>query len=253
MADPLLVYARPEEVAELAQLRRRELDVLSERMARVASEGRARPWAGAASAFVSVGLGALIAGVPLLSSTSSWDGWVVPSYAAAVGMSFVLACICWLAARAVRFERADSVAAIKNDLDRLLDAYEVEAPADGGAQLPGVTSDLAKLLQPVRREARTNRQLIQQVIDGGRYWRLSDPTPEAKAWKKHRGFIEGDPALETLFESGEAARQEVERVLTVRSLRMFRGGKVRADDRLQDAVKTLTALEEGVARLGAPG
>lgn len=128
--DPPVVYARPEEVVELAQLRRREVVALSDRLARVASEGRAKPWSAAGSILVSVGGGALIAAVPLLSSTERWDSWVVPTYAVAVVILFVLSALCWLAARTVRLERADSVAAIKIDLDRLLDAYDEPAPND---------------------------------------------------------------------------------------------------------------------------
>lgn len=111
---------------------------------------------------------------------------------------------------------------------------------------------MSTILQPVRREARTNRQLIQQVIDHGRYWRLSDPTPGLKAWKLHRVFVEGDSGLEPLLELGEAAQREVDRVMAVRSMRMFRGSKVRQDDRLQDAVSALSALESALDELGSP-
>jgi hypothetical protein len=78
----------------------------------------------AAQTLASVGLGALIAGIPLLSSTSAWDKWVVPVYVACVGVTFVIAALCGLAARSALRERADSVEAVKSDLDGLLDAYE---------------------------------------------------------------------------------------------------------------------------------
>jgi len=50
-------------------------------------------------------------------------------------------------------------------------------------------------------------------------------------------LLEGDPDLEHLYEAGEAARTEVERISTLRSLRMLRGGRLRQADRLDDAIR----------------
>lgn len=246
--EPPIAYARPEAVVELAQVRRRELESLSERLARVGAVNRARPWSAAAGGLVSVGLGALIAGVPLLSSTSRWDAWVIPAYAAAIAVTFSVAAICGFAARGIRFERADSVAAIKGDLDALLDAYELPDTHLSRTSATLLADDSAPVLRGMRREAKTNRQLLEQVQERGRYWRITDPTPSLKSWKRDRFLLEGDPQLERVYEAGEHARVEIDRIMTLRSLRLLRGrGRLRQDDRLDEAVRATSELERLLA------
>lgn len=221
--------------------------MLSDRLARLKNAGHNRVWTNAGVTLLSVGLGALLAGIPLLSSTSHWDSWVMPVYASSVGVAFLLAGLCWLAARSIRRERADSVAAIKTDLDRLLDAYEE----------PGVTADIEKnvrdhFLKTMRREARESRRMIEQVRDSGQYWKMTETTPATKEWKSSQSFLEGDAELEPAYEAGRQAASEVERVLSARSFRMFRGGRVRTDDRLDDAVSALAAFEQALTSAMEP-
>lgn len=235
-----VVAARPEDVAELGQLRRRELEVLSDRLGRVGVPEPGSRWSNAGVVSVSVALGGLVAGIPLLNSRSEWDSWVIPVYAGIVAVLLLVAGLCALAGRSVHEQHAESVAAIKTDLDRLLSAYEMTA-------LGETTRDVTlHFVQRIRTEARDNRRLIQQASDHGRYWKVIESAPSTKEWKNNAIMLDDDPALSVAHDKGRQAAAEVERVLTARSFRMFRGGKVRADDRLGDALKALDDFDEAL-------
>lgn len=236
---PPVVSARPEAVAELGQLRRRELEVLSDRLGRVDQPDRATRWTSAGVVWLSVALGALVAGIPLLNSRSNWDGWVIPVYASAIGVSLLIAALCGLAGRSVRRARAESVTAIKTDLDSLLSAYEVPDAS------PEVHHDVLRhFLQRVRVEVRDNQRLVQQAHDHGRYWKVTEAAPSTKEWKNNSAMLADEAGLEATYEKGREAAAEVERVLTARSFRMFRGGRVRQDDRLGEALQVLREFDE---------
>jgi hypothetical protein len=99
-------------------------------------------------------------------------------------------------------------------------------------------------LQRMRAEARENLRLVRPVQEHGRYWKLPDPTPQTKEWKTNSVLIEGDESLEGVYEAGLRAAAEVDRILTTRSFRMFRGGRVKSDDRLSEVTDALTHFDQ---------
>jgi hypothetical protein len=176
-----------------------------------------------------------------LSSTSDLDPWVVPVYWVAVALFFMLAGIFALAQRSVQQERADSVGAIKTDLDNLLGAYEEpELSADAEREV------LNHFLQRMRVEAQDNHGLITRAAESGRYWRMTETGPSTKEWKNNSLMLEDRPELQELHAKGRRAATEVERVLTTRSLRFFSGSKVRSDDRLSDALSALSTFDQAL-------
>jgi hypothetical protein len=57
----------------------------------------------------------------------------------------------------------------------------------------------------MRAETRENLRLIKQVEEHGRYWKVTDPTPERKEWKTNSVLIDGDESLERVYEAGRRA------------------------------------------------
>jgi hypothetical protein len=179
-----------------------------------------------------------VAGIPLLSSTASWDNWVKPVYAVSVGLALLVAAVCWLAGRSVKRERADSVSDIKGDLDKLLSGYE-RKPISQQA----LAEAIVPFLQRMRAEARENHRLISEVKQRAEYWRWTEaPTPETKEWKKNSSILEADTEHQELYEAGQRAARRVDGLMTTRSVRMLtRARKVKPGDGLDE---TLHALEE---------
>lgn len=182
-----------------------------------------------------------MAGIPLLSSTSDLDPWIVPVYWVAVAAFFVFAGVFALAQRSVQQERADSVGAIKTDLDNLLGAYEEpELSADAEREV------LNHFLQRMRVEAQDNHELITRAAQSGRYWKVTEAGPSTKEWKNNSLMLEGEPGLDEIYAKGRRAAAEVERLLTARSFRMFSGSKVRSDDRLSEALAALNVFDQAL-------
>lgn len=194
---------------------------------------------------MSVALGALVALVPLLNSDSDWDSWIIPAYAALIGILLLVAGLCGWAGRSIQEQRAESVGAIKADLDRLLGAYEISTSGEDN-------HDVSRhFIRRIHTEAQDNRRLIQQAQDHGRYWKVTETAPSTKEWKDNSIMIEDESELSAVYEKGRRAASEVERVLTARSLRMFRGGRVRDDDRLGAALDALDDFDEAVSAITA--
>jgi hypothetical protein len=211
----------------------------------VEERGHGEIWKNAAITLLSVALGAALAAIPLLSSTSHWDRWVVPTYCTTVCVAFLLSIVCGVAGRSVRRERADSVADIKADLDQLLDAYAYreDDPAEQ-AEVPASAPKPA-LLQRMRSEARENIRLIELARESGQYWRITDPSPEMKEWKRHHSFLESQPQYAAAYEIGRRAARDVESMMGVRSLRIFTGRRtVKANDNLEPALVSLREFDE---------
>jgi hypothetical protein len=69
--------------------------------------------------------GGAVAGIPLFgSSDAKLKSWVEPVYWSAIGVCVFVGLLCLLAHRAVGEQRADSIAAIREDCDELLKRYE---------------------------------------------------------------------------------------------------------------------------------
>jgi len=82
---------------------------------------------------------------------------------------------------------------------------------------------------------------------------LTETTPETKEWKQTSALLENEPAYEDIHEAGRRAASETDRIIGIRSLRMFRGAKLRSDDRLNDALAAVATYEALLtARLEEP-
>lgn len=119
-----MIEPSPEAVAELSKLRRRDLLSISKRLGRLKSRSWGR-W------FAAVGLalfGAVIGGgfglIPFLGADPGPSDTGKIAYFALMLIALILAVVCGLATLATEDERADSIAAIKEDLDDLLGAYK---------------------------------------------------------------------------------------------------------------------------------
>jgi hypothetical protein len=116
------MYPSPEAIAEVRKMRYADLLTMSRRLERVACLGRAKWYASAAWACVGAGIGAALALIPLLGA--DLDDWVMTAYICAVITLFIVSKLFAKAAEDVRDASADSVEAIKADLDILLNAYD---------------------------------------------------------------------------------------------------------------------------------
>jgi hypothetical protein len=243
-----IVVPKPEAIAEMAGIRQSELQTISARLGRVCEPSRARWFAGAAVLALGGAVGGGFGLIPFLSTTPAPSSSATILYAALVGVGLVAALLCGLAYRALHVERADSVGAIKEDLDRMLAAYEDTSPTYEEV----VREALRAPLQRMRGEARTNLRLLREASESGQYWKVTDNAPSTTEWKRNRELLEGQEGFEALVESAQEAAGEVDRVLTRRAFRMFRRGRrVSNEDRLPsviDAVERLdSALDDAIA------
>lgn len=241
-----------EAVTELSQVRRGDLQSLSSRLGALEKAPRSRKWNGAAVIFVSVALGSLVTGIPLLSQADV-TAPVLIAYIAAIVLCVALAVASGLAGRSLKDERADSVSAIKAELDRLLAAYPDEptasplSPEDDDA---GLDRDVYKpFLQQLRREARDNLRRVQDAIRHGKYWAATDPDkPTTKEWDEV-GFILQDDKFEDAYEHGHRAAQEVQRLAGHRPWRQPRGRRpIERDDRLPEALEVFERFDQALMR-----
>lgn len=248
--SPRVLEPKADQVAELGSVRRRDLVGLSQRLQRVEAPPRGRWFLVVAQLLLGAALGSAVAGIPLLSSTVDLDAWVRPTYIAATAACVVLAVVCFLAYRSTREQRADSITAIKEDLDGLLAAYEPLPSESPPAR--SVSPRLRSVLRLLRDEARDNHTLMRQAEERGEYWKvMSEDAPQTSAWKKHRGLLADDPSYEDLYQRGRRACQGVERVLQARSVRLFRPKakrrKVEAQDRLPEIIRDLGLFDEALS------
>lgn len=108
------IHPPAEDIAEHAKIRKREMAPISERLGRLPKIPRARIWAGIAAVLYGGVFGGVLAALQMGPNTNKVIYWMV------VGGSFLLALVASAAAATTHGERADSVHAIKTDLDRLL-------------------------------------------------------------------------------------------------------------------------------------
>lgn len=248
-----VLHPKPEDVAELGRIRRRELQSLTDRLGRVEARPRSRVWNGAGAVLVSTSLGALLAGIPLLSSTADWDDWVIPVYAAAIGVALLVGGLCFRAARSMRDERADSVADIKTDLDRLLAAYEqpgAQAEHVDPAEIRRIETELIReSLREIRSEARENLQLLQRAVEQGRYWKMTETGLTTKQWKRNQPLLRGERTLEGLLDSGQHVANEVERIATSRAFAALKfNRRIDSEDRLPEVIELLRTFDSDLTK-----
>lgn len=110
----------------LERFREFELIALYRKVCRVPERPRSRPWVNASGIFFGAGLGGLLAGIPLLSSSQEWDPWVVPVYGVVTAATFVIAGICLLSARSIQGERSANLGEVRDEFRELLMAYEMD-------------------------------------------------------------------------------------------------------------------------------
>lgn len=111
----------PAQVAEIAKMRRRELVAISKRLGRLDNRPRGRRWEVVATLLAG---GVIAGGVGLLpfleqaKNPSTVDRLI---YFGTLGLMAIGAYVCWRASRDMGDERTDTVRAIKDDLDQLLE------------------------------------------------------------------------------------------------------------------------------------
>lgn len=110
----------------LERFREFELVALYRKICRVPERPRSRPWATASGIFFGAALGALFAGIPLVSSDQKWDPWIIPVYGTATGVAFLLAGLCLLCARSIQEERSANIGEVKEEFRELLRAYSMD-------------------------------------------------------------------------------------------------------------------------------
>jgi hypothetical protein len=215
------------------------MEALSRRLGRVDAARPGQSLATAGQVAAGAAVGAVVSGIPLLSSKEDWDAWILPAYLAVLVLLAVAAAAFLYAARSVRQARVESIGAIKEDLDALLEVYRFDpVPTDEPA------TDLARaVLLDVRGEAQDNKRILERCIEMKRFWRLSEPGPNTKAIETAQTVLY-EPKFDDLREAMRVAYQEVDRIRTAASFRMFKRGRpLRSEDRVQDAIGALTAVE----------
>lgn len=118
-------------------------------------------------------------------------------------------------------------------------------------------ANLHAALQAMAEESRDNLRMMKVAHDKGRYWKILDGAPELKHWKRHRNVVRDVTDLSHVYEAGRIASKDVERILQVRSVRIFvQQRQVKADDRLPEVIAHLEeydrALAAANADMGAP-
>jgi hypothetical protein len=122
-----VIPPRPDAVAEVSGVRRRDLEDLHDRMSHLSHPLRGRFWEPTGKLLLGAALAGFVAGVPLSGGRGN-ASWVVPTYWAIVCVLVLLGLICVAAARTLRGQNEDSLASIASALRRLLDAYGAEEP-----------------------------------------------------------------------------------------------------------------------------
>lgn len=105
----------------MVKMRRRELLGISKRLGRVDNKPRGRGWEIAATLLIGGVLGGAFGLLPFLDQTPNPGTVDRLIYFGLLGFGVLLARLCWRAAKDTDGERADTVAAIKEDLDQLME------------------------------------------------------------------------------------------------------------------------------------
>lgn len=112
------IHPDPDDIAEYAKLRRREMESISERLGRLPKIPWSQIWGGIAAIAIGGAVGAALAALQMNPATNKGIYWGI------VGGTIALGFLAGFAAYTTHDERADSVRAIKDDLDRLLGTAE---------------------------------------------------------------------------------------------------------------------------------
>lgn len=121
---PVLLHPGPVAIAEMQQVRYRDMEMISTRLGRLGSKPKGAWLAPTASVLIGSALGAALGAIPLFSSDAQLDKWVMPTYLTTMVALALLAIGFLAASRSVKAERADSVQAIKEDYDKWLADYQ---------------------------------------------------------------------------------------------------------------------------------
>jgi hypothetical protein len=155
---PLLRRSR-ESTAELQGLRGEELTSISRRLGRLSKSRWDRWFTGAFGLLLGGVLGGCFGLIPFLTANPGPSSKAKVIYFGSLGFILVVALVCGLASLAVKAQRDDSVAAIKEDLDTLLAAYGLKHQ---DTKPPGSEGAWNGLLQAVR-SWRDRRGIAQEV------------------------------------------------------------------------------------------
>jgi hypothetical protein len=120
-----IMPARSSAIAEVGNLRHRELMTIAKRLGRLSVWRWDRWFAGAGLLLAGAAVGGGFALIPFLGASPGPSNESKTLYIALLLAAALLAMVCGGASLAIGSEREDSVTAIKEDLDSLLSAYEV--------------------------------------------------------------------------------------------------------------------------------
>jgi hypothetical protein len=116
----------PAQVAVMAEMRRRELLGISKRLGRVDKKPRGRLYEVIAILFAGGLLGGAFGLLPFLAQKPSPSVVDKLIYFGLLGFAAAIAFVCWRASKDTDAERTDTVVAIKEDLDQLLEGSLIQ-------------------------------------------------------------------------------------------------------------------------------
>ena len=107
------------------------------------------------------------------------------------------------------------------------------------------TDDVRQALVELRTEVQHAVQTIEPAQSRGRFWKVSEGVwPDDKAWKRHRSMLSRSSRWQKVYERCSAAYTHLDRVVSLRSFRLFKGSAVRPDDDLPSALQELRAADQ---------
>ena len=122
-ALPPILPADPAAIAEVASLRHAEMAVLRDRLARLESAPRGAWFSPAGLLLLGASVGGALAGIPVFGSDAEYEAWVKPVYWILTCACGLVAVLCLVAHQTIGRQREDSISAIREDFDQLLQRY----------------------------------------------------------------------------------------------------------------------------------
>jgi hypothetical protein len=116
---------------EVSDLRLEELRVFERRLEHLSDQPHGRYWRPFGWTLIGASLGGVVAGIPMFGSDQDWSAWVLPVYAVAVVVLFVIGLLALLAAKTTEGERGDSLTALKEEYRTMLNSWR--GPDEPGA------------------------------------------------------------------------------------------------------------------------
>lgn len=177
--DPKALSPKPEHVAVLEGLRHSDVKLVATRLGRVGEHQRDRTFIGAGNLFLGGFAGGAFGLIPFLTASPRPSETEQALYFLALGASLVIAIACLLGARAVKEQRAESVGAIAEDLNKMLAAYDDELAGlakeaeSAGVHVQVADRDLAMRLTDARK--RQERDAVLGRIQRGQRLRFERP------------------------------------------------------------------------------